>query len=215
MSSKYFPSIALIALVLGVVGYQVFPNNTLPQPDNALYYQEARDVKPFIFIDNHAQTFTQENLQGKWSFVFLGYMSCPDVCPTTLQALNFIYADLKKVNAETQIVFVSADPNRDTIDNLSNYIGYFNREFIALRAEHDVLFPFTRNMGLMYAVNDSKAEQSYLVDHSASMVLINPAGKIAAIFKPKQEVGELSVIDGPLLVSDFAKIVALSSAKTE
>ena len=209
MNPKYFPFAAFIALVFGIVVYQMSPAEL---PENALYYQEAREVKPFVFTDNKGQEFTADNLKGKWSFVFLGYMSCPDVCPTTLQALNFIYADLQNVSADTQILFVSADPHRDTITNLANYIGYFNAEFIALRAEHDVLFPFTRNLGLMYAVNDSDTEKSYLVDHSASMVLINPQGKIAAIFKPKQAVGELSVIDGEMLVSDFAKIVALSSA---
>lgn len=210
MQSKYTYLIALIALVTGVFVYQNITKDSLPLPENALYYQEAREVKPFVFIDNHGKEFTLDNLQGKWSWVFLGYMSCPDVCPTTLQALNFIYADLKAVSEKAQIIFVSADPNRDTIDNLANYIGYFNKEFIALRAEHDVLFPFTRNLGLMYAINDSMSDKSYLVDHSASMVLINPKGKIAAIFRPKQEVGKLSVIDGEALVSDFSKIVALS-----
>ena len=210
MQSKYTYLIALIALVTGVFVYQNITKDSLPLLENALYYQEAREVKPFVFIDNHGKEFTLDNLQGKWSWVFLGYMSCPDVCPTTLQALNFIYADLKAVSEKAQIIFVSADPNRDTIDNLANYIGYFNKEFIALRAEHDVLFPFTRNLGLMYAINDSMSDKSYLVDHSASMVLINPKGKIAAIFRPKQEVGKLSVIDGEALVSDFSKIVALS-----
>lgn len=208
MNPKYFPLAALMALIFGIIVYQMSP---IELPENALYYQEARDIKPFAFTDNNGDIFNNDDLTGKWSFVFLGYMSCPDVCPTTLQALNFIYEDLQEVSADTQILFVSADPHRDTVTNLANYIGYFNADFIALRAEHDVLFPFTRNLGLMYAVNDSDIETSYLVDHSASMVLINPEGKIAALFKPKQAVGELSVIDGEILVSDFAKVVALSA----
>jgi protein SCO1/2 len=80
----------------------------------------------------------------------------------------------------------------------------------------------------MYAITESEPEQksgqqvnsdakdnhgatatSYLVDHSASLVLINPAGKVEAIFKPKQALGEVPVIEGDKLVSDFAKIVAL------
>ena len=56
--------------------------------------------------------------------------------------------------------------------------------------------------------NTSNAGE-YLVDHSASMVLINPDGKIAAIFKPKQEIGEVPSIDGEKLISDFEKIVRL------
>ena len=91
--------------------------------------------------------------------------------------------------------------------HIRKYIAYFNAEFIALRAGHDVLFPFARNLGLMYAI--SGEGEGYLVDHSASLVLINPEGKIAAIFKPEQEVGKVVSIDGDKLLSDYQKIVAL------
>jgi len=57
--------------------------------------------------------------------------------------------------------------------------------------------------------NHGATATRYLVDHSASLVLINPAGKVEAIFKPKQALGEVPVIEGDKLVSDFAKIVAL------
>jgi len=77
-----------------------------------------------------------------------------------------------------------------------------------------VLFPFARNLGLMYAINgpedDNADKNNYLVDHSASLVLVNPQGNIAAIFKPRQALGVLPTIDGEKLVSDFAKIVKLA-----
>ena len=67
-------------------------------------------------------------------------------------------------------------------EKLAQYIAYFNSDiYSALRAGHEVLFPFARNMGLMYAI--SGEGDDYLVDHSASLVLINPEGKIAAIFQ--------------------------------
>jgi protein SCO1/2 len=62
-------------------------------------------------------------------------------------------------------------------------------------------------MGLMYAI--SGAGDNYLIDHSASLVLVNPAGKIAAIFKPEQAVGKVPSIDSDKLLSDYQKIVAL------
>lgn len=139
-----------------------------------------------------------------------GYTSCPDVCPTTLQELNFVYPELKEIAANTQVLLVSVDPLRDTTEKLAQYIRYFNAEFFALTAGHDVLYPFARNMGLMYAIVDDTDQTSYLVDHSASMVLINPQGKIAAIFKPKHELGQLPTISGDDLVADFEKIVQLA-----
>jgi protein SCO1/2 len=204
--NKYFLGlVAIAAIVIGVLSFKKVTNLTLPE--HALYYQQSRVIKPFELIDHHGQAFTKEQLNDKWSLVFFGYTSCPDICPTILQNLSFIYDDLKSVAQNSQILLVSVDPQRDTQEKLAQYIAYFNLDFIALRAGHEVLFPFARNMGLMYAI--SEEEDDYLVDHSASLVLINPDGKIAAIFKPEQVVGEVPSIDSDKLLSDYKKIVAL------
>lgn len=215
MNKLLYLIVAIVALAAGVLGFSGM--NTLEQPESALYYTQAREVKPFTLTDHNGQTFGNQQLQGKWTWVFLGYTSCPDVCPTTLQELNYIYDDLTAI-AKNQVLLVSADPQRDTHEKLAQYIAYFNEAFIALRGDHGAIFPFARNMGLMYAITDEEntpkyddgSPSSYLVDHSASIVLINPEGNIAAIFKPKQVLGEVPSIDGEIMVSDFAKIVALS-----
>jgi protein SCO1/2 len=205
----------IISLAAGAIGFLAFQKSAeLPQPEHALYYQQAREIKDFQLTDHHNQAFTKANLANKWSWIFFGYTSCPDVCPTTLQELNFVYDDLKAINSTTQVLLVSVDPNRDTPEKLAQYIAYFNIEFIALTADHGVLFPFARNLGLMYAINEPEGENaekdSYLIDHSASLVLVNPQGKITAIFRPKQALGVLPTIDGEKLVSDFARIVKLA-----
>jgi len=205
MNKFFLGLIAIAAMVIGVVSFKTITK--LPPPEHALYYQESRVIKPFELMDHHGQAFTKEQLNDKWSLVFFGYTSCPDICPTTLQNLNFIYDDLKEIAQNSQVLLVSVDPQHDSQERLAQYIAYFNSEFIALRAGHEVLFPFARNMGLMYAI--SGEEDNYSVDHSASLVLINPVGKIAAIFKPEQAVGEVPSIDSDKLLSDYQKIVAL------
>ena len=204
--NKYF--IYIGGIVAAVVGALLFQQvSKVEQPEYALYYQQPRALKTFQLTDHNGQLFKKEQLTGQWSLAFLGYTSCPDVCPTTLQNLGFIYDDLKAIAKNTQILLVSADPQRDTQEKLNQYINYFNPEFIALRAEHGMLFPFTRNLGLMYAINGEG--ESYLVDHSASLVLINPNGNITAIFKPEQAIGKVPTIDSDKLLSDYQKIVSL------
>lgn len=214
--------VALGALAAGVLLFGKL--NKLPPAEFALHYQQARDIKPFTLTDHEGVVFNKASLSGQWSWVFFGYTSCPDVCPTTLQELNFIYDDLKSIATNNQVLLVSVDPKRDTQEKLASYIGYFNPEFKALHGDHGALFPFARNLGLMYAIteptpqsdainNHGATMSNYLVDHSASIVLINPTGKVEAIFKPKQALGQVPVIDGDKLVSDFEKIVALYRAK--
>jgi len=209
MSKLLYVVIALAALATGVLLFAQLSQK--PKPEHALYYEKERVIKPFVMTDHKGSDFTNEQLKNKWSWVFFGYTSCPDVCPTTLQELNFVYDDLKKVANNTQVILVSVDPKRDTTDRLAGYIKYFNQEFIAVNGGHDVLFPFARNLGLMYAINDGEHAENnmYTVDHSASIVLINPAGNIAAIFQPHQVLGKLPTVEGDKLLSDFAKIVNL------
>ena len=214
MNKTIYGIIALLSISAGAVGFHFIKQaKQLPAPEYALHYQQARPISAFTLTDQLGQPFDNSQLQGKWSLVFFGYTSCPDVCPITLQNLNFIYGDLTAIASNTQVLLVSVDPKRDSSEKLAQYIAYFNIEFKALRAEHDVLFPFSRNLGMMYAITSKEdaeeEDESYWVDHSASLVLINPAGKVAAIFKPEQEVGEVPTIDNGKLLSDYKKIVAL------
>jgi protein SCO1/2 len=206
---------ALIALGALAVGIILFTKLNQPEkPEFALHYQQPRAVKPFTLEDHQGEIFNNQALVGQWTWVFFGYTNCPDVCPTTLQEMNFVYDDLKAIAANNQVVLVSVDPQRDSQTKLASYIAYFNKEFKAVRGGHDALFPFARNLGLMYAITDTTQDStetkgSYLVDHSASLVLINPQGNVSAIFKPRQELGHIPTIEGDKLVSDFARIVAL------
>jgi protein SCO1/2 len=208
--------IAILSVSAGIVGFRlIMQTKQLPPPEFALHYQQARTLAAFNLTDEQGHVFNNAQLKDKWSLIFFGYTSCPDVCPITLQNLNFIYDELKGIAINTQVLLVSVDPQRDSVEKLAQYIDFFNPEFKALRAEHDVLFPFARNLGLMYSITQGTQEEQlqstdqYWVDHSASIVLINPKGKVTAIFRPEQAVGEAPTINNDKLLSDYQKIVAL------
>ncbi|HCM45987.1 MAG TPA: SCO family protein, partial [Colwellia sp.] len=178
MNKFIYGIIALISISSGAVGfYLITQTKQLLPPEYALYYKQARSISAFTLTDELGQPFNNTQLLDKWSLVFFGYTSCPDVCPTTLQNLNFIYEDLITIAGNSQVLLVSVDPKRDTTEKLEQYIGYFNPNFKALRAEHDILFPFSRSLGLMYAITSKEAskdevdvpvgDESYWVDHSA------------------------------------------------
>jgi|TARA_B100000767_G_C19695249_1_gene505833 protein SCO1/2 len=216
MNKYIFIIIAVLSVSAGIVGFRlIMQTKQLPPPEFALHYQQARTMAAFSLTDEQGHIFNNAQLNDKWSLIFFGYTSCPDVCPITLQNLNFIYDELKGIANNTQVLLVSVDPQRDSVEKLAQYIDFFNPEFKALRAEHDILFPFARSLGLMYSITqDTQGEQfqstdQYWVDHSASIVLINPKGKVAAIFRPEQVIGEAPTINNDKLLSDYQKIVAL------
>lgn len=182
-----------------------------PKPINALYYTPAKQLADFDLIDHNNQTFSKQQLQGHWSFIFTGYTFCPDICPTTMAKLNQHYSEISASSDEdVQVILVSVDPKRDTPARLNEYINYFNDEFIGISAEHKQLFPFVRSLGLMYSMSDDSATENYLVDHSASIVLTNPNGDIQAIFKPEHIVGEIPTVNFEDMLEDFKTIIKRS-----
>jgi protein SCO1/2 len=214
MNQRIFVGIvAFLALCAGIVGALYIAPPGIQNNDAPKYFQvypEPRALSPFTLTDHNGNTFTNASFEGKWSLVFVGYTFCPDICPTTMAELNSIYPQLQALESEEpiRVVFVSVDPKRDSINRLSEYVSYFNKEFVAVTGEHKALFPFVRNLGMMYAIADSTDNPNYLVDHSASVVLIDPQARVTGRFKPRREPGKLSISDSQQILEDMPVIIS-------
>ncbi|MUH73476.1 SCO family protein [Psychrosphaera haliotis] len=202
----------LIVSILACVAFAVGIYSSLDKDEsvskNTHLYTQPRELKEFELIDQNGERFSKSNMMGQWSVLFLGYLSCPDICPTTMMKLSRLIPDLTQVQENTQVLFLSVDPKRDKVDNIQQYTNYFHESILGLRAEHKSLYPFVRNLGLMYSIPPEEVSEGYFVDHSASVVLINPQGQIHAMFKPHVELGEIPSINPEVLLSDF-KIITV------
>ncbi len=115
--------------------------------EHTIHYQQAKTLSNFELYDQNNNLVTEQALLGQWTFVFLGYTNCPDICPMTLAKLTSVHKQLKDTYP-VNIWFVSVDPKRDDVQKRKAYIDYFNGDFKALSNEHAQLFPLVRNMGL-------------------------------------------------------------------
>ena len=198
----------IAAIVLASAGAWVAIQFSQPkelQLQTSFEFPAPQAIAPFSLTDQHGQAFTNDNLTGKWSLFFIGYTSCPDVCPTTMGKLTAAYPSLSE-NADLQVIFLSVDPQRDSTDTLLNYANFFNPEFVAVTAEHKQLYPITRSLGFVYAmVGDG---EDYQVDHSASFALVSPHGEKVAIIKPKSDTpGKLPQIKNSALIHDVNALI--------
>ena len=131
--------------------------------------------------------------KGQWTLVFFGFTYCPDICPTTMAFLNQFMASLDGTEAQdTQVVMVSVDPARDTVQQLASYVPFFNPEFIGVTGD------FLDIHRLATALNTpfrkvAGAGDDYLVDHSANVVLINPRGDYHGFFKAPLDLAKMKV----------------------
>jgi protein SCO1 len=128
---------------------------------------------------------TPATLQGRWTLVFLGFTHCPDVCPTTLAELaksQKQWAALPEAK-RPRLLFVTVDPERDTPQVVGDYAHYFNPETLAASPTPGQLAAFARVLGLVY-MKVSNPDGSYDMDHSATMVLLDPQGRQAGLLSP-------------------------------
>ncbi len=112
-------------------------------------------------------------LRGRWSLLFFGFTHCPDVCPTTLAMLANVVGGIP---APPQVVMISVDPARDQPEALARYVRAFNPGFVGWTGDAVALASFSRQFYATYqAVPD--AAGSYLMEHTSSVMVINPEGK--------------------------------------
>ncbi|MBI5752403.1 MAG: SCO family protein [Hydrogenophilales bacterium] len=158
---------------------------------------EIRDNAPLpaFALPGPKGGFTNADLLGRWSFMFFGYTQCPDICPTALTLMKDVKTTLAAAVPPApafQVVFVSVDPRRDTRELLSKYMAAFDPSFIGVSGDDAALAPLVKNLGVYYQRNDGTDTKRYTVDHSASFYLIDPQGRLKAVFSPPQEAAKVA-----------------------
>jgi protein SCO1 len=176
---------AVIALSAGVwFGFDSSKPVGAPQIQG-IVLPSAKIINDFDLVDHKNNVFSLNNLKNKWSLLFVGYTHCPDVCPTTLNTVKQV-GDLMKEQdlSPPQMVFISIDPQRDTPARLNEYVSYFDKDFVGVTGELKNLEALASNLSVFFkkaagASGDINADD-YLMDHSASLVLVNPDGTITS-----------------------------------
>lgn len=152
----------------------------LPQP---------RMLDNFRLLGPGGEPFTLQQLRGHWSVLFFGYTHCPDICPTTLATLKQFSGKLDEsqpdLAADTRFVFVSVDPKRDTPEQLQTYVKYFDPDFTGITGDKPEIDGLANQVGAGYLFEGDTSTEDYIVNHSATLYLIDPQGRyVARLFPP-------------------------------
>jgi protein SCO1/2 len=120
------------------------------------------------------------DFSGQVVLLYFGYTYCPDICPTSLtvwqQALEMLTpAELARV----QPLFVSVDPERDSLERLTEYVQFFHPRIAALTGQPDQLAEIARRYGAVFVRQESASAGGYVIDHSALTYVIDPQGRLA------------------------------------
>jgi len=158
--------------------------------NGAIVFENPRVLSDFNLMDHNKDAFTLDRLTGHWTLIFYGFLHCPDICPTTLAELSRVYNDLdENIKEKTQVVLVTADPARDTPENLAQYVTYYNPSFMGLTGEFLDIRRLASNLNV--AFNKVTTDDGYTIDHTGNVMLINPLGHYHGFFKPPFKLAQL------------------------
>lgn len=195
------PIIAIAALIVGIwSSYKSFMTGPAKQPlfatKSATVIKTPRSLEPFSLTDHKGNLFSEKELKDRWTLISFGYTSCPDICPTMLATLSQTI-NLLEEKGDTlemiQFVFVSVDPERDTLEHIAKYVNYFNSQFIGVTGTQEALIKLTGQFGILYRkVENAQSAKDYLIDHSVSLILTNPEGRLHAVFSAPHDADSIA-----------------------
>lgn len=182
--------VVALAAGLGLWAGQHWFDNAGSRPlqenlSNTVLYPEPRVLPEFSLDGADGQSVDAAALRGRWSLVFLGFTHCPDICPTTLAQLaqaERLLTDLPQ-QQRPRIVFVSADPERDTPDKTAEYARHFSPDALGATADHARLEPFVRSLHMVYAKADLGGGE-YSVDHTAYIAVLDDEARHVGMIRP-------------------------------
>ncbi len=149
----------------------------------------GRPLPALQLVNHNGQAIGTDAFSGHWSLVFMGFTNCGDVCPTTMAKLRMLS---DRVTQPLEIVFVSVDPGRDTPEVIKRYVEKFDADFVGMTGTPEQIEIFAAALTTPYFV-DSSAE-TYTVDHSSTLFLINPDAALAGVITPPLDI-ELIAVD--------------------
>lgn len=144
---------------------------------------EPRPLPAFQLVDEKGISFSETDFEDQWSLLYFGFTYCPDICPSAMAVMAQIKQGVdSQAPLENRYYLVSVDPERDTPERIGEYVSYFDPEFHGLTGDFAQLDIITRAAGAVYKVPEAPENDDYLVAHSSTLTLIDPQGRVHAIF---------------------------------
>ena len=143
------------------------------------------DRRPdFVLTDMHGAAFDfRAETEGKLALLFFGYTHCPDVCPVHMASLAAVRRDLSVDDQDAmRVIFVTADPRRDTPERLLDWLRNFDPDFVGLRGSEAEVDSIMLGIGLPPAIRDTASGADYAVGHASQVIAFPPGDAVRVIY---------------------------------
>ena len=155
--------------------------------------QSPHRATDFTLVGLDDRPVNLSDFTGKAVMLYFGYTFCPDVCPASMVELAKAMELLGKDAEKVQVIMISVDPERDTTEKLNEYVTHFDPSFIGITGRENEVEAVATMYGIFYEKHEGTAATGYLIDHTASVVTIDPYGYLRLIYPfntPAEDIAE-------------------------
>ena len=169
--------IAGLALVLAAWSYV-----TANQPVSGVLIDPPARAADFTLTTGSGSQFNLGQQRGKVTLMFFGYTNCPDVCPVTLSDYRRIRQALGDLADQVNLVFITIDPERDSLERVAAYTANFDPAIVGLSGTEAELEPVWKAYGVYREKVETASAAGYLMDHSSRVYVIDRQGQLRLTF---------------------------------
>ena len=126
---------------------------------------------PFNLTSHKGEKISEKILSSRPTIVFFGFTHCPEVCPTTLYEISSWIDEIKLSKEQIQVLFISLDPKRDTVQKLKEYLSNFDEIFKGLTGDENEIVKLANSWGIYRKIVST--DDDYTIDHTSTIFLIN------------------------------------------
>lgn len=175
MNRKWTFLLATLILFLG--GAALYLTLNRPPTFNGSVITPPLPMSDFT-LQSDTGPVTLSQFRGKHVILFFGFTHCEDICPVTMAILKKSLSGLGPEAGNFQVIFVSVDPKRDTLQITGEYARLFNPAFLGVTGSVAEIDSVTKQYGISYELLPADANGDYEVEHTASVLVLNEQGEL-------------------------------------
>lgn len=184
-----------IVLLVGILlAFQFNKNNRQMQTDGP--------GGPFELTSHTGERVSDTDFRGQYMLIYFGYSFCPDVCPLELQKVSTALYMLEQEGLDTsplRPVFISVDPERDTVAELADFAEDFHPSLVALTGTMEEITEVADKYRVYFKKRQQEGVEGYLMDHQSVIMVMDQDGKFNRLFTSRTTPQDIADTFRPVL----------------
>jgi protein SCO1/2 len=170
---------ALVGIVISIFAY-----TSMQHKNNVPALVAIENFGGDFTLTNHlGQTVTQADFKNKNRLIYFGFTYCPAICPTELQRIATVINELGETGNNIEPIFITVDPERDTVDVMKDYVSLFHPRMVGLTGTPEQIDVIKKAYKIYAAKVQDETMNDYTVDHSSFIYFIDDDDTLIRIFK--------------------------------